>query len=159
QMTWCARPSAASFWPSTSPSRPPTLASISSKTSVPGRSWPARTVLSASIVRDSSPPEATLRSGRAGSPGLAASSSSSWSAPQAGQAGRGRAVARGDGRQRNVEAGVAHAQVGELALGLGGELLGHLLPRLAQLGRRRFQPAERLRQLALDAAEVLLLPL
>ena len=47
-------------------------ASISSKMSVPISSWLAVTVRIASIIRDSSPPEATFDNGFKASPGLAA---------------------------------------------------------------------------------------
>ena len=51
--------------------RPPTPASTSSKTIVATRSWVARTTSTASMVRDSSPPDAMRTSGLASSPGLA----------------------------------------------------------------------------------------
>ena len=52
------------------PSRPPTLASISSKTRTLIRSLWARMPFSASMIRLNSPPEAIFRSGWGGWPGL-----------------------------------------------------------------------------------------
>ena len=48
---------------------------------------PASTVLAASVTRDSSPPEAILRSGRGSSPGLAEKSISTRSTPDSGGVG------------------------------------------------------------------------
>ena len=56
--------------------------STSSKTSVGTRSTSARAVLSASITRESSPPEATRASGRGSTPGLADSRNSARSTPR-----------------------------------------------------------------------------
>ncbi len=83
-MTWWCLASSASVRPSTAPSRPPTPVSISSKTSVGTRSAPARTVLTASVTRDSSPPEAIFRSGRGASPGLGEKTNSTRSRPDSG---------------------------------------------------------------------------
>src|SRR3984893_15006210 len=82
QSTWRPAALAASFWPTTSATRPPIPASTSSKTSTGTSSAAARTVFAASITRDSSPPETTLARGRRSSPGLAESSSSALSAPR-----------------------------------------------------------------------------
>ena len=75
-----ARPASAA---TTDATRPPMPASTSSKTSVGTRSARARTDLSASIVRDSSPPEATRARAFASSPGLVDSRNSTRSAPRA----------------------------------------------------------------------------
>ena len=80
QSTWRARPSARSRSPTARAVWPPTPASTSSNTSVRDSPAPA-TVISASITRESSPPEAVSRSGAAGTPGLGASMNSTRSAP------------------------------------------------------------------------------
>ena len=67
--------------PTCSPTRPPMPASTSSNTSVGTRSRRARMVLSASITRDSSPPDATRASGRGSWPTLSATPNSTSSAP------------------------------------------------------------------------------
>ena len=70
QRTWKRSPSARSFSPTTVATRPPMPASTSSKMSVlPGWSA-AASVLSASITRDSSPPDTMRASGRRSSPGF-----------------------------------------------------------------------------------------
>ena len=71
QSTWYRSASPCSLAPIRSAASPPTPASTSSKTSVrPGRSVEI-TVRSASMTRESSPPEAMRASGRTSSPGLA----------------------------------------------------------------------------------------
>ena len=67
--------------PTLSPTVPPMPASTSSKTSVGTRSSRARIVLSASITRDNSPPDATRASGRASCPTFSATRNSTSSAP------------------------------------------------------------------------------
>ena len=65
----CARlPTAHSFLPTTSPARLPIPASISSNTSDGAPEAVCSTLLSASIIRDVSPPDATFDSGRDSSP-------------------------------------------------------------------------------------------
>src|SRR5437762_2147631 len=68
--TWRLRPSWRSLRPTTSATAPPMPASTSSKMSVAPLSSAAARVLSASMMRDSSPPEATRASERGASPGL-----------------------------------------------------------------------------------------
>ena len=63
--------------------RPPIPESTSSKIIVGTRSARARTALSASIVRESSPPDATRASGRTSSPGFADRRNSTRSRPRA----------------------------------------------------------------------------
>ncbi len=65
--------------PTADPASPPIPASTSSNTSVGGAS--DSTTRSASIARESSPPDAALASGRAGSPGLGARRKVTSSAP------------------------------------------------------------------------------
>ena len=68
--TWNRSPSSRSRAPTTSATAPPMPASTSSKISVlPGSSVEA-SVFSASMIRDSSPPEAIRASGFTSSPGL-----------------------------------------------------------------------------------------
>ncbi len=62
---------------------PPRPASTSSKTTVPAPPAPAATVMSASITRESSPPEAISRSGPGGTPGFGAIRNSTSSPPVA----------------------------------------------------------------------------
>ena len=69
QMTWRPSPSARRRSPTTRAVLPPTPASISSKTRVPAPAARPRP-LSASITRESSPPEAASRSGAASIPGF-----------------------------------------------------------------------------------------
>src|SRR6185312_3047538 len=71
QRTWCREPSVCSRRPTATPASPPIPASTSSNTSVGGASDSTTRV--ASIARESSPPDAARASGRAVSPGLAAS--------------------------------------------------------------------------------------
>ena len=84
-------------------SAPPMPASTSSKTSVAGPAS-AATPISASITRESSPPEAISRSGPAGTPGLGAIRNSTSSAP-----GRPEAVARGASAAVNSAPSIASA--------------------------------------------------
>jgi len=81
----------------------PMPASTSSKTSVGGAA--ERTTLSASIARASSPPEAALARGRAGSPGLGARRKVTSSRPSL---ARGHEIARFHG---NFEVGVRHREL------------------------------------------------
>ena len=67
--TWRSRASRASRRPTASPARPPIPASTSSKTRVGTSSRSARTLRHASIVRESSPPDAAFASGSGGLPG------------------------------------------------------------------------------------------
>ena len=67
--TWRSRASRASRRPTASPARPPIPASTSSKTSVGTSSRSARTLRHASIVRESSPPDAAFASGSGRLPG------------------------------------------------------------------------------------------
>ena len=76
--TWRA---CASRRPISTAALPPTPASTSSKRYVGTGSVPANTTSTASITRDSSPPDAPLAMGRGGAPGCGASSSSTSSAP------------------------------------------------------------------------------
>ena len=67
----CARlPTVHSFFPTTSPARLPMPASISSNTSDGAPDAVCSALLSASIIRDVSPPDATFASGRDSSPGF-----------------------------------------------------------------------------------------
>src|SRR5271166_6036978 len=82
QRTWRLPARARSRAPTARAVWPPTPASTSSKTSVPpGEAAPA-TLITASITRESSPPEAISRTGAAGTPGLGAIRNSTVSAPQ-----------------------------------------------------------------------------
>ena len=87
-MTWRSAPSARRRSPTARAVWPPTPASTSSKINVPAPPAPA-TVISASITRDSSPPDAVSRTGAAGTPGLGASMNSTRSAPPAPISSRG----------------------------------------------------------------------
>ena len=82
QRTWCSAPRAFSRSPTTRAVLPPIPASISSKTRVAA---PAAgpSPLSASITRESSPPEAASRSGAGSMPGFGATRSSTVSRPEA----------------------------------------------------------------------------
>ena len=71
QSTWRVSPSARRRSPTARAVWPPTPASTSSNTSVRDSPVPA-TVISASITRESSPPDAASRIGAAGTPGLGA---------------------------------------------------------------------------------------
>ena len=79
--TWAERASRASRRPTSTAALPPTPASISSNTNVGTGSAPANTTSTASISRDSSPPEAPRCSGRNAVPGCAANSISTSSMP------------------------------------------------------------------------------
>src|SRR5438034_409292 len=81
QRTWRLRPSWRSLRPTTSATAPPMPASTSSKMSVAPLSSAAARVLSASMMRDSSPPEATRASERGSSPGLVERKNSTSSQP------------------------------------------------------------------------------
>src|SRR5438046_469691 len=70
QRTWWVAVSCQSFWPTTGALRPPTPTSISSKIRVARWSTRARTALSASATRASSPPLAIRPSGRGGWPAV-----------------------------------------------------------------------------------------
>ena len=76
--TWAWCPRSARAGPTAVAAAPPTPASTSSKTMTPGLSVMASRM--ASMVRASSPPDATLASGWSGSPGLAPSRKRTWSA-------------------------------------------------------------------------------
>ena len=81
QTTWRPSPRARSRSPTRRATLPPTPASISSKTSVstsPAGPLPD----SASITRESSPPEAASPSGAIGIPGFVATRSSTVSRPE-----------------------------------------------------------------------------
>ena len=65
---WCPQDSCFNFSPTSWAVRPLIPASISSNISVCVSSFPAITVFIASIILDSSPPEATFESGFNGSP-------------------------------------------------------------------------------------------
>src|SRR4051794_30684624 len=80
QTTCASEPSARSRAPTARAVLPPTPASTSSKTSV-GEPAPAAKPVSASMTRESSPPEAASRSGEAGMPALVATMNSIRSAP------------------------------------------------------------------------------
>src|SRR5918995_4888271 len=86
--TWRVSPSARSRSPTARAVCPPTPASTSSKTSVRDSPVPA-TVISASMTRESSPPEAASRIGAAGAPGLGPSMNSTRSAPAGPTSSRG----------------------------------------------------------------------
>ena len=94
-------------------------ASTSSNTSVRDSPAPA-TVISASITRDSSPPEAVSRSGAAGTPGLGAIRNSTRSAPV------GRDLL--PRLERDLERGALHRQRRQLL----ADPLGELRRRLAR---------------------------
>src|SRR5438034_416395 len=81
QRTWRLRPSWRSLRPTTSATAPPIPASTSSKMRVAPRSSAAARVLSASMMRDSSPPEATRASERGSSPGFVERKNSTSSQP------------------------------------------------------------------------------
>src|SRR5581483_3103064 len=84
--TWAVLASLASRRPISTAALPPTPASTSSKRYVGTGSVPAKTTSTASITRDSSPPDAPLAMGRGGAPGCGASSTSTSSAPYGPQA-------------------------------------------------------------------------
>ena len=126
QSTCAVAASSRSLSVSTRAVRPPMPASTSSKTSISVASPSRAASRTASAMRDSSPPEATLPSGPAGQPGVG------------GQAHlHGVAPARAERRlgDRDLEARAVHAHVGEVALDAPGERLGGLLAPLVQ-GRR-----------------------
>jgi len=79
----------------------PMPASTSSKTSVFLRLIHARTVLNASMIRDNSPPDAILSSGRGSSPALADNRNSARSIPAHGRENFGPV---------HFEAGIGHGQ-------------------------------------------------
>src|SRR5579875_3740560 len=79
--TWAPAASRARRTPTAVAVAPPIPASTSSKTIAARSSASAKTTTSASRTRESSPPDADLPSGRAGSPGLGASKNSQRSAP------------------------------------------------------------------------------
>ena len=99
--------------------RPPMPMSTSSKTSVGTRSASASAVLSASITRESSPPEATRASGRGSTPGLAESRNSARSTPRS--SARQRRPSSGQAPRRvllplqpDLEAAAPHRERGQL---------------------------------------------
>ena len=128
------------------PTRPPMPWSISSKIRVGVSSARPSTVFSASIRRDVSPPDATLASGRSGSPGLAetrnATVSSPWRRRRSGPACAPIRIAESvvdhcAGRVRRPpdvdgEASAGHLQVGQLGL----DRTSHALARRAACGRQ-----------------------
>ena len=100
------RPARRSRSPTARAVLPPIPASISSKTSVRSpRRGPSP--VSASMIRDSSPPDAASRSGDVGIPGLVATSSSTVSAPLG-------AEAVGVRLEHHLEPRALHRQLGEL---------------------------------------------
>ena len=80
QMIWCLSESSRSLLPTTSATLPPMPASISSKMKVFSSSPPV-IFLMASMILESSPPEAILLSGLRGSPGFVVSRNSTSSLP------------------------------------------------------------------------------
>ena len=80
-MTWTRSARRASRWPIASETAPPTPVSISSKTSVGAEPRSASTTFSASMKRDSSPPDATFISGPGRVPGLVCTQNSTRSKP------------------------------------------------------------------------------
>src|SRR5258706_3808599 len=84
--TWWSRASAQRLRPTGSPVRPPIPASTSSNTSVGVASAVARTCLTASATRDTSPPDAIFANERAGSPAFGANVKTISSAPLASKA-------------------------------------------------------------------------
>ena len=121
QSTWRSSPSARSRSPTARAVLPPTPASISSKTSVPAPAPPPKP-LSASITRESSPPEAASRSG-------AGSQARVRRQPQLDRLGAVEAEAVWVGLQHDLESRPGHRQ--------SLQLLGHL----ALQRRRGFRPA------------------
>ena len=142
QSTWRASPSARSRSPTARAVWPPTPASTSSNTSVRDSPVPA-TVISASITRDSSPPDAASRSGAAGTPGLGASMNSTRSAPVGADL-----VAR---LELDLERGVLHRERRELLAHPLGQLRRGLRAAPPELRRQLVALGERLRQLRLGA--------
>ena len=115
------------------PCRPRRRRPRRTRTSAPGRCRPG-TTSSASITRDSSPPEAPLCSGRASAPVLAASRNSTSSTPCGRNAASGRRPAAAAGRRlrrrrlllghRHGDRGVRHGQGGQLVGDRSAEPLG-----------------------------------
>ena len=124
---------------------------------VPTWTWPVSTDFSASIVRDSSPPLATLRNGAgrfaadwrpAGSPGFRGRRRD-----VAGQ----RIVAERPRRKLGVELRLGHAEFGEFLLHPGDERLGDLRPLLAELRPELGDVGERLPDIRLQRVATFLL--
>jgi hypothetical protein len=80
QMSWRSDPSLRSLSPTARAVLPPIPASISSNTTVPDPAAVPSPV-SASMIRESSPPEAASRSGEDGIPGFVATMNSTVSEP------------------------------------------------------------------------------
>ena len=110
--TWRPSASARSRSPTARAVWPPMPASTSSNTSVGGPPVLA-TAISASITRESSPPDAVSRSGAAGTPGLGAIRNSTCSAPVPANSSRS--------LQDDLERRVLHGQLGQLASDALGE--------------------------------------
>ena len=128
-----------SFWPTIAPTRPPMPWSISSKIRVGVASAWASVLLSASISRAVSPPEATRAIGLSGSPGLALIRNSTWSTPErvkghtapVGQIGAVRPL---DLLDRHAKAGARHLEIAQLGLHLARQAFARRLALLAELG-------------------------
>ena len=128
-------PSARSRSPTARAVWPPTPASTSSNTSVRDSPAPA-TVMSASMTRESSPPDAASRMGAAGTPGLGASRNSTRSLPVGADLL--------PGLQHDLERRALHRQRVQLLADALGELRRRLLSRPrhlpGQLGAARRAP-------------------
>ena len=120
------------------------LASISSKTSTLTWSLSARIVLTASMIREISPPLAILRSGSVSWPGLVRTRKSNSSRPE--ESTRGSSV--GGVADLGVEGRLVHFQVAKLAFDERLELAGGLA---AEAG----QPPAGLAQLTLEGGDLL----
>ena len=132
--TWRPSASARSRSPTARAVWPPTPASTSSNTSVGGPPVLA-TDISASITRESSPPDAESRTGAAGTPGLGAIRNSTCSAP-----GRRELLALA---QLDLERGVLHRQLGQLGEHALRQRRRRLAARLRERGRERVPPPSR----------------
>src|SRR5262249_49991084 len=107
------------------------------------------------MVRDSSPPEATFRKGRAGSPRLAASMISSCSRPA--PLARARIIAQRRGLQARFKSRLRHPEIGKLTLDCSPQALDHPLTLLGELVTRLSQLLERGCQILVKLLAVVLL--
>src|SRR5437764_692844 len=81
---------------------------------------------------------------------------SSCSPPARRDLRRRRGVTQPDRLQHRLQAGLRHAEIGQLLLRLAGQAFGDLLSLLAQVGGRLLQLRMSGRQLRLNAAQVVL---
>ncbi len=121
--TWTRSARRASRAPMASDTAPPTAVSISSKTSVGALPRSASATLSASMKRESSPPDATLTIGPGCEPGLVCTQNSTRSRPSG-------PPPSGSVSMRELEARALQLQRRQLCLDRGVERPGRPAPRL-----------------------------